>query len=357
MAWPTPKYSKKQISKAGKIIASDQVYDDDLLWAVDVVDNWRTCHGYPINTFQATLRNKLKIIDKNAIVAQRLKRMFSIVQKLRRFESMKLARMQDIGGLRAVVSTLNKVRILEKNYLESRFSHDLISSTDYIINPKESGYRGIHLVYKYKNTRAPEYNGLLLELQIRTNLQHAWATAVETMGTFLNHALKSSEGPEQWLDFFSLTGSAFAHIENCAPVPGYENLSDNETFEKVVAEEKRLRVQTRLSAFSVAAKEISIQSRQGSYHLVILDPQKMSVQIKSYSAANLGKAGQDYTDIEKRISAGLPIQAVLVSAGNIRNLRKAYPNYFLDSHKFILQLNKIEKALTKRSTGLAEARR
>lgn len=357
MSWPTPQYSRKQVTKAGKILAKDQVYDDDLLWAVDVVDNWRTCHGYPINTFQATLRNKLKTIDKNAIVAQRLKRMFSIVQKLRRFENMQLARMQDIGGLRAVVSSLNKVRLLERNYLDSRFSHDLISSTDYIANPKESGYRGVHLVYKYNNSKAPEYNGLLLELQIRTKLQHTWATAVETMGTFLNHALKSSEGPERWLDFFSLTGSAFAHVEKSPPVPGYEYLNERETFENVIKESKRLKIQTRLSAFSIAAKEISIQSRQGSYHLVILDPQKMTVKIKSYSAANLGKAGQDYTDIEKKISEGLPIQAVLVSAGNIKNLRQAYPNYFLDSHKFIQQLNKIEKSLTTDSTRTPQTAR
>ncbi len=45
---------------------------------------------------------------------------------------------------------------------------------------------------------------LLIELQLRTRLQHEWATAVETMGTFLQSSLKSSQGPEEWLDFFSL---------------------------------------------------------------------------------------------------------------------------------------------------------
>ncbi len=343
MVWPTPTFSKKQVSKAGKILAHDQIYDDNLIWAIDVVDNWRACHGYPINTFQATLRTKLKLIDKNAIVAQRLKRIFSIVTKLRRFDRMKLARMQDIGGLRAVVANMHKVRQLEDSYKKSRFSHDLVTFTDYIEHPKSSGYRGIHLVYRYKNNQAPKYNGLLIELQFRTKLQHAWATAVETMGTFLNHALKSSEGPEPWLEFFSLTGSAFAHLEKTNPVPGYEHLSSQETFQKVVSQSQTLKIKERLTAFSVAAKEITIESRQGSYHLVVLDPQKMTVKIKSYSASNLGIAGQEYTDIEKKITEGLPVQAVLVSAGNIRNLRKAYPNYFLDTHNFITQLKKIEK--------------
>ena len=88
MAWPIPNFSKTQVNKAGKILAGNKVFDEELLWAVGVVDNWRSCHGYPINTFQATLRHKLKIIDPNAIVAQRLKRMFSIVEKLRRFNNM-----------------------------------------------------------------------------------------------------------------------------------------------------------------------------------------------------------------------------------------------------------------------------
>lgn len=353
MAWPTPQYSKTQVNKAGKILASNKIFDADLLWAVGVVDNWRSCHGYPINTFQATLRHKLKTIDANAIVAQRLKRMFSIVGKLRRFENMQLARMQDIGGLRAVVSNLTKVRKLEKDYLNSRFNHDHVASYDYIEHPKPSGYRGIHLVYRYKNHRVPEYNGLLIELQIRTELQHAWATAVETMGTFLNHALKSSEGPDVWLKFFSLTGSAFAHLEKTQTVPGYENLSLEDTFGKVLSQVEKLQIKDRLQAFSIAAKRIHIDRKPGSYHLVILNPNEKTVEVRTYSAVNLSKAGKDYTDIESRIAEGAPLQAVLVSAGSIENLQRAYPNYFLDTHKFIQQLQRIErmyKSLTKGPT-------
>ena len=343
MAWPLPQFSKTQVNKAGKILAGNKVLDDELIWAVNVVDNWRSCHGYPINTFQATLRHKLKSVDPNAIVAQRLKRMFSIVGKLRRFKNMQLAHMQDIGGLRAVISTLNKVRILEKNYQISKFNHDLVASYDYINSPKASGYRGVHLVYRYKNYRVPEYDGLLLELQIRTELQHAWATAVETMGTFLNHALKSSEGPDVWLNFFSLTGSAFAHLEKTQPVPGYEELLAQETFDAVLVRVKQLQVKDRLQAFSVAAEKIHIDRKPGSYHLVVLNPEEKTVEIRTYSAGNLSVAGQHYTDIERRIAEGAPLQAVLVSAGNIENLRRAYPNYFLDTHKFIKQINKIER--------------
>ena len=106
MAWPTPKFSRSQVSKAGEYLTRNAVPGEDLdsferwLGAYEVLANWRACHGYPINTFQATLRTRLKKIDPEALVAQRLKRTPSILSKLTRFKGMSLARMQDIGGLR-----------------------------------------------------------------------------------------------------------------------------------------------------------------------------------------------------------------------------------------------------------------
>jgi hypothetical protein len=348
VAWPTPKYSRSQVNKAGKIITTfdspKRRFDvDDFIWAFEVVDNWRSCHGYPINTFQATLRQKLKSIDKKGLVAQRLKRMPSIISKLKRFKSMQLSRMQDLGGIRAVVSSLRMVQELESNYENSNFAHELISKRDYIDNPKKSGYRSVHLVYRYMNRRATDYDGLYVELQIRTRLQHAWATAVETMGTFLNHALKASEGPSTWLEFFSLAGSAFAYLEKTKPVPGYENFNKEFTFQKTINEANKLRVRDRLQAFSIAAERIHLDRKPGSYHLIVLNLEERKVSIHTYGQAALNEASNEYAKVEKEISKGKQMQAVLVSAGPIENLRKAYPSYFLDTRAFISSLNRIEK--------------
>ena len=123
-----------------------------------------------------------------------------------------------------------KVKTLEESYRKPGFSHKLKSSKDYIANPKDDGYRSVHLIYQYKNNRAPDYEDLSIELQLRTRRQHAWATAVETMGTFLGQALKSGRGDSQWRDFFTKASAALATIERTAPVPGYESVSRDDLF-------------------------------------------------------------------------------------------------------------------------------
>jgi len=104
------------------------------------------------------------------------------------------SQMQDIGGCGAVVSSVQAVRLLHERYKRSEIKHKLLSTDDYIAAPKTSGYRSLHLVYSYFSDRKKTHNGLRIEVQIRSSLQHAWATAVETVGTFIRQALKSSLG-------------------------------------------------------------------------------------------------------------------------------------------------------------------
>jgi putative GTP pyrophosphokinase len=338
-----PTFSKNQVTKAGEILRMENPTKNEKEWAEEVLTNWRGIHLYPINTFRATLGIKLKRIDKDALIAQRLKRSPSIVLKLRRFEGMNLSRMQDIGGLRAVVRDIEKVKELESHYKKSRFLHKLVGEKDYIENPKDSGYRGIHLIYKYENLFAKQYNGLHVELQIRTKLQHIWATSVETMGTFLDYSLKSSEGPDEWLHFFALVSSAFAIMENTNKVPLFCELSDESTFIKVIQEAERLKVIDRFQAFRIAANKITNDvSNTGSYHIITLNLDEKLVKIKSYGRRRLEEANKDYSVYEEEILEGKNLQVVLVATASIESLKKAYPNYFLDTADFIEQLKIIE---------------
>ncbi len=275
-----PTESKNQINKAGAILASDRPLPSELAWSLDLANRWRACHAYPINTFQATLRTKLGSFAKDPIAAQRLKRMPTIIDKLKRYPAMKLSTMQDIAGVRGILATVNDVRKLRNEYQDNkRFAHELTDHKDYIEHPRsEDGYRSIHLIYKYYNKMAANYNGLRIELQLRTKIQHVWATAVESMGTFLGQALKSRQGDQEWLDFFALVSSALAHKEKCACVPRFADLTLKETAGEIAKLEDRLNALEMMKGLSLAADAINKSGSAGkgwSYHLIILQGPRM----------------------------------------------------------------------------------
>lgn len=331
------RYSKSALNKAGAALIDETSSETDQDQAKDILDNWRACHAASLNSFQASLRARLK--NSDSLISQRLKRTPSIISKLRRNPAMSLARMQDIGGIRIIANNMTDVRSLERIYKKNTPAFSLVGDgKDYINTPKHSGYRSIHQIYKCKN-------GFSIELQIRTKIQHAWATAVETMGTFLNLSLKSSEGPEEWLEFFSLASSAFAVLESTPRIQKYENLSDQETFELMLKKEKDLDVLSKLSGFRVAAKNIIDDKKKGKYHLITLDLDRRMANIKSYKAKDILQANIDYSEREREISLGKNIQAVLVASESIKSLKKAYPSYFLDSENFSNHIKSIKKKL------------
>lgn len=341
MNYPERKFSKTQITKAGEILkmTEEKFNVEEQENAYLVLANWRACHTYPLNTFQATLRKKLSIIDKNAFVGQRLKRAHSIILKLRRFDTMDLARMQDIAGLRAVVLDIKKVYSLEESYRNARFHHKLASFKDYIKCPKKDGYRGIHMIYRYNNKRAAKWNGLNIELQIRTRLQHSWATAVEIMGIFLKKSLKSGMGPEEWKKFFSATSAAFAMQEGCASVPGFEGKSLSEIVNMIRELERKLQALAKLRGFSVAVENIpNVNNR--AYSLIRLDTEKRTVRIMSFTESQSEEANNAYAR-EEANAIGKPIEVVLVRTKSIKSLKRAYPNYFLDSKEFVRHISNL----------------
>ena len=158
--------------------------------------------------------------------------------------------------------------------------------------------------------------------------------------------LKSIEGPDEWLKFFSLAGSAFSHLEDSPLVPGYESLGKHETYIATTTESNHLGVRDMLLGYSSAIKAIPLGTTRAAYYLVQLNLQEeeKSVSIRSFARDQLERANAEYMKVEKRATDGEHIQVVLVSAGSVDSLRRAYPNYFLDTHDFLRHLRRIEKA-------------
>ena len=325
--------SKSQVRKAGNLIRKNQHVKKINPEALDIISKWRSFHIYPLKTFQATLRIRLKRnkIPK-VLIAQRLKMVSTIVDKLSRESTMQLNGMQDIGGLRVVVHDIDAVKKLEKLYDKGQFKHQLQKKDDYIKSPKDSGYRSIHLVYKTVYPQGNEHSDLLIELQIRTELQHVWATAVETVGSLLRQGLKFGKGSQEWKDFFALVSSAFAILENSKKLDIHQNLSDDEIFEKIRGEYSRLKVEEVVKSLATSVRVISEENKKqaNSFCLITLNLSEMQVNIKIFSRSKQIDAIEELLKSEKSPDH----QSVLVSMDDIDKIRKAYPNYFFRCARF-----------------------
>lgn len=363
MAWSKPQHAKGRIDWAGEVLSRENYSKGpagleqlrQYIKAIDIVNNWRAAHSYPLQTIKMSLKRRARRIYAESIVAQRLKRLISIQLKLRLSkdsgEHPTLSQMQDIGGCRAVMDSVDQVRRLEKIFQEaSRKNPDrgpqFSKTNDYIAVPKPNGYRSLHLVYRFRSTSIHHacYNGQRIEIQLRSKKQHYWATAVETYSTFTGEALKSNIGSVDWKRFFALVSSAIAISESCPTVPGTPG-----TLEEIVPELKdlygRLRVHNVLSGWSVItqatiAPNTPKEIKGAAAYLLILDPEKFSTTLHPFQKEDLANADAHYAKIEKE-EPGL--QAVLVSVDSLAALRTAYPNYFLDTTAFLAEVDEVIK--------------
>lgn len=341
----TKPLSKKLVRKAGNVlcgISNDMPLDD----AMETLSKWRAVHAYPINTLQKYLRRVLGSNKfQNAIVAQRLKRTPSIIEKLKRFETMSLDRMQDIGGLRVIVDNISDVYRLHKLIETSkRFKHQLeLPPRDYIKNPKPDGYRSLHQVIRYRSDTHEELNGLRLEVQIRTRLQHSWATAVETLGMIQKSSIKTGGGDEITRRFFKLASALFALEEKCNLPDGFEDFTKDDIVKELTSIESSAKILTQLSGVAVSAHHIdTITKNYTGYHVLQLFISEHRVRLTAFKEAQDAESFYKAKEIETKDDPNMAI--VLMSAGALKDIKKAYPNYFLDTTAF---LNNIEKISNK----------
>ncbi|MDI1495696.1 MAG: RelA/SpoT protein [Cenarchaeum symbiont of Oopsacas minuta] len=342
-----PKHSKNKINRAGLWLTDEHTSSQDIVNAIKILNEWRTLHINTLDLFKRKLdelSTNLRINTKTSTV-YRLKRRFSIINKLKRSyaengEHMKLTRMQDIAGCRLVLADLELMNQMRCE-IDEKINHLKIKEYDYIENPKDDGYRSIHLIYRHNTTTMINkfYNGFLVEIQLRTKLQHLWATAVETVDLFTKQSLKSNNGEQDWRDFFKLVSSAFAIMEKTTLVPNTPS-NENKLYSKINKLEKRLNVIKKMENWANLVE--SIPHRKGrTFFLLELNVDKQSIKVKSYSKKDMEHAIEDYASAEKNDNA---TDVVLVGINRIQELKKAYPNYFANTTEFLKQIKQIKNS-------------
>ena len=342
--WAAPEHSRSRVNAAGATLIDAAASPVARREALAVVRNWRAAHGWPLEVLQGRLSERTATLAEEALLARRLKRLPSIEAKLRRARNMQLARMQDIGGCRAVLSTSEAVAALARQEQQCGADHELLRRYDYLLQPRASGYRGVHLVFAYRPAGAQDaaYAGMRIEMQLRSRLQHAWATAVETVDAFSGQALKSSAGSAAWLRLFALMGSAMAAAEGLPPVP--ETPADPAELRRALARcAAELDAVPRLEAYSRMVHTLPGDVRNGNaryfhIYLEVMGGQAAQVRWNEYAEDELREAIHAYEEVESAIQRFGGAETVLVRVDSVDALRRAYPNYFADTSLFLREL-------------------
>ena len=348
MAVETPR-SRSRVDKAGAVLVNGAASHEERREALAVVSDWRALHGVPLNAIEAKLRGHVapftEPAGERAFVAQRLKRLPSMEAKLRRSRNMRLSRMQDIGGCRAVLPSAADLLAANDRIEDSFMPNDLLRRYDYVTQPRASGYRGTHLVYAHRpdDNSHGVHAGLCIEVQLRSRLQHAWATAVETVGAFSGQVLKSSEGSDRWLRFFALMGTVLADLEGLPPVHGTPT-SASALRRELTHTATELDALARLDAYSrmLGILEGHVRNGRARYFHIYLEilPDSARLRWNEYAQDERAEAIRAYDEVESAIQRFPGAETVLVAVDSVDALRQAYPNYFADTRLFAAELEK-----------------
>ncbi len=332
----TINYSKKDVQRAGEALVNENLWDTEpelFKSSMDVLSEWRSDHANSLDYVTDLLKKVSFKVDKKSIVVKRLKRMPSIITKLRRFRKMKLRNMQDIAGCRSILSTTKGVQKVKRELNKKRE----YKVRDYIKRPKPDGYRGIHLIGKFENKE----NGINypVEIQLRSKIQHSWATAVEIIDLFTNQALKSNEGKKEWLDFFKYISHEFSKLEKINNPIIKNSLSES------IKLAKKLSVYKKFEGYAGSLQVIDshVKKEVEGYNLIKINFQKQTVAVVTFPLNQFNKATEEYLKYEKEAARKKDFIVALVSSQSIDNLKEAYPNYFADSALFVYNLRQVEK--------------
>ena len=331
MTRTVPEHSKSAVNRAGKAVHDSRLSQDEREGSRLIISNFRSAHAYPLIGVTMNVRQRALRIDENAIIAQRMKRLPTILDKLERYPDMNVARMQDLGGCRVIFDNVAQVKSLVDALTGAKRAKNKIKRIyDYIDDspgPTATGYRGVHLVYEYGASQT-EFLGLQIEVQVRTTLQHAWATAVETMDLFSNSRLKYDEADPALKRYFVVVSSLMAIHEGVSLVPGAE--ADQEVLRSELVElEKRLGVLQLLQGYADVIQEHA--SSRGAAVLT-LELKRKERQLKVNRHANLAEARSRLERLEALDDENL--DAVMIQVKKIGQMRAAYPNYYANTSQF-----------------------
>ncbi|MGN6201152.1 MAG: RelA/SpoT domain-containing protein [Solirubrobacterales bacterium] len=213
--------SKETVNKAGRKLA-DWLYDSAVVIPDEEIDllalhvyAWRAQHYGPLGLVMPMLREwSDRYSTSNIKPSQRLKRFKQIIDKLHRHPDMKLARMQDIGGARAVLANRDEVEELHAKIRDNWGIHRAKDWRDH--GRPDTGYRALHLMVAKRDQLSGEDR--IVEIQLRTATEHRWSQVIMAAGERLGYSLRDGDGPDDLLEYFRLASDVLAAGDTGEPI-------------------------------------------------------------------------------------------------------------------------------------------
>lgn len=319
--------SNTRINKIGDDIAArgGKITTEEL----ELLQEFRTSFSKPLVNVFNIMRKISDSVHPNSIIAFRLKRIDTIINKLSREEGMDLSRMGDIGGIRCIFYNAGEV-YKAKELIESNF--DCGGKTrDYINEIKRDiGYKSIHMYVKdpLSNKR--------IEIQLRTFDHHNWATLIEITDLLYDLRLKELgfESDEKFGRFHALMSSDKELTKAEADLI-YDVLEErnfitrlSDTFRKNNAEVK---------------KKWSGEDKKNSFFLIEASKTEIP-NLKSFPTFE--EAEHAYFERYKE-SSSAELVLTSIKKPNFKQISVAYANYILSYHTFMSDIRPIIQELAK----------
>ncbi|MFR9649785.1 MAG: hypothetical protein SNJ33_06670 [Rikenellaceae bacterium] len=318
--------SKKQLVKLGK-----RLRDAEIPAAEDLqhLQDYRLSFNEAISSIFERLREMSCQVNEDSICTFRVKRLDSIIGKLRRLTGiLQLDKMGDIAGCRCIMSSDDEVYRLVDLIKESM---NVTRENVYMgENPKSTGYRSIHLYVLSEEGKA-------IEVQVRTVDHHDWGTFVEMVDHIYDIRVKEqirNEDSAELYDDFEKLHRVLADLKY--------NLTH---------EQKRFIIDMTIKHDIIGALDVkfvsnTIHVRHSLYECAENTSAFLMALGKDNKPSVVGFS--DYQEAEAEYyrmfeESGGTVNLVLITIPNatFKKIAVAYANYLLYSHKFTQYLYEI----------------
>lgn len=327
------RYSKREVDKAGEAIAKGLLLDDRGNDPLEVLEYWRGVHMEPLHKMMDIASGLMP--EAQPLIAGRIKKFDTVVDKLKRPSTpSSLKSTFDIAGCRVLLPDLQA----QREYC-SRLEalSDIVDGSktrvrDYlkVPHPSGSGYRSKHIICKFTGLKCDQ--DLFVEVQVRTNLQHAWATALELFDKAAGTRFKFGECDDPHWALFKRSAELIKQLEENGSVDlrRIKDLCGGQDDAKSVHDA----VDT-LEAALCSSLVITDHIEDHEYTIVDFFAGEQTVIATGVDAEDAMKVYQVHE--RSGLLAGDGPQdhdTVLVRGGTLEQLWRLYPNYFGDISEF-----------------------